>query len=297
MYRGLEKRKLGNTGNGVTFIGFGALEIGRDWGLGDDAERSRPDEPSACIVLNGILDLGINLIDTARAYHKSEERIGKCISNRRAEYFLASKCGEHSDEPGTYYDFSYKAVKDSIDYSLKMLKTDCIDLMQVHFGPNPQKVLDDGETVAAMKDAQREGKIRFLGASAGGDIARQCIESGDFDVMQMEYNLINRSDEKLIELCGQKGIGVLVRGGLAAGRLTSRVIPHLSEDISDKQEIMRLLALVDNDGDKLAAMALAFLYSNPNISSVILGSKNLDHIRRNFDLLEQGIDQNLLARL
>jgi aryl-alcohol dehydrogenase-like predicted oxidoreductase len=60
---------------------------------------------------------------------------------------------------------------------------------------------------------------------------------------------------------------------------------------------MRLLALVDNDADKLAAMALAFLYSNPNISSVILGSKNLDHVRRNFDLLEQGIDQNLLARL
>ena len=101
--------------------------------------------------------------------------------------------------------------------------------MQIHFGPDPRKVLDDGETVAAMKDARAEGKIRFLGASTGGEIALRCIASGDFDVLQLEYSLTNRSDERIVRLCGERGIGVLVRGGLAYGRLTTRVIPHLAE--------------------------------------------------------------------
>ena len=99
------------------------------------------------------------------------------------------------------------------------LGTDVIDLMQIHFGPDPRIVVDDGETVAAMKDARAEGKIRFLGASTGGEIALRCIASGDFDVLQLEYSLTNRSDEGVIRLCGAQGIGVLVRGGLAYGRL------------------------------------------------------------------------------
>ena len=166
MYTGLEKRMLGKTGAKVTFIGFGALEIGRDWGLGDSAEKKRPEEEDAGKVLNAVLDLGINMVDTARAYFKSEERIGKYISQRRREYFLATKCGEHSTEPTNYYDFSYKAVKDSIDLSLQLLNTKYVDLIQIHFGPDPQKVLDSGETVKAMKDAKAEGKTRFIGASS-----------------------------------------------------------------------------------------------------------------------------------
>jgi aryl-alcohol dehydrogenase-like predicted oxidoreductase len=101
----IQQRPLGETGRQVTFIGFGGLEIGRDWGLGDDASRQRPDDVQAGAVLNAALDAGINLIDTASAYHRSEERIGQSIAHRRGEYFLATKCGEHNDEPGTFYDF------------------------------------------------------------------------------------------------------------------------------------------------------------------------------------------------
>ena len=222
MGRGLEKRPLGRTGLESTFVGFGALEIGRDWGLGDTGERQRPDDAEAGRVLNSVLDLGVNLIDSAAAYHRSEERIGTHLSGRRSEYVLATKCGEHNREPDTCYDFSYGAIRRSIDESLRKLRTDVIDLMQIHFGPDPRKVLDDGETVAAMKDARAEGKIRFLGASTGGEIALRCIASGDFDVLQLEYSLTNRGDEGIVRLCGERGIGVLVRGGLAYGRLTAR---------------------------------------------------------------------------
>lgn len=92
-------------------------------------------------------DLGINVLDTASAYLLSEERIGNAVADRRSEYFLASKCGEYSnyEEQTTGYDFSYGAVSASIDNSLKLLQTDVIDLMQIHFGPDQQKVIDDGE--------------------------------------------------------------------------------------------------------------------------------------------------------
>lgn len=287
MKKGLTPRPLGNTGEQVTFIGFGALEIGRNWGLGDAITNQRPDETTAIEVLNGVLDFGINLIDTASAYHQSEARIGNGLRARRAEYFLASKCGEHSSEPDTYYDFSYRAVKKSIDRSLKLLQTDQIDLMQIHFGPDPQQVLDDGETVRAMQDARKEGKIRFLGASASGNIAAQCIDSGDFQVMQLEYSLLNRTDEHLVKLCREKGIGVLIRGGLARGMLTAKALKYLKTfPEKEQQKVSALLELVGKDGDRLMGLALHFLFENPGVSSVLVGSKNLAHLRDNFKMLE-----------
>jgi len=294
---GLEKRNLGKTDYRATFLGFGALEIGRGWGLGQGSEVERPSEEVAGQVLNAVLDLGISLIDTASAYHASERRIGMFIAHRRQEYILASKCGEHSREPHTYYDFGYQAIVDSIDRSLDLLKTDCIDLMQIHFGPDPGKVLDDGETVAAMKDAQKEGKIVLLGASTGGGIARRCIESGDFDVLQLGYSLLSRGDEALVNLCAERGIGVLIRGGLGAGRLTPRVIPHLDRlDSNTRTKITALLDLLDGDADKLVALALRFLYRNPNVTSVLAGSKNAAHVRKNLEMLELDIDESLIEQ-
>lgn len=294
--KGLEKRRIPRMGTDVTFIGFGALEIGRDWGLGDADEKRRPDEEAAGEVLRAVLDLGINLIDTASAYHRSEERIGRTIAGRRGEYVLASKCGEHSDEPRTFYDFSYAGISASIDRSLRLLQTDVIDLMQIHFGPDPEGVLDRGETVAAMKDAQRAGKVRFLGASIDGALATRCIESGDFDVMQLGYSLVAQSNTENIRLARSKGIGVLIRSGLAAGALTSRVIPHLNDEVRHIDKVRKLLALVGGDGDALTSLALNFLYENDGISSVLVGSKRVAHVKANLDLLERPVDPEVMAQ-
>ena len=277
----MEKRILGRTGLQVGFIGFGALEIGRDWGLGPDKVKQRPSEQDTKNILNTALDLGINLIDTASAYHLSEERIGKFIANRRNEYFLASKCGEHNDEPGTYYDFSYKAVKESIDKSLNLLKTDVIDIMQIHFGPHPEMVLKDGETLAAMQDSQREGKIRFLGASPPFSVLNSCIETDVFDVLQINYSLLNRESEELIKKAADKNIGILIRGGLAAGYLTKKV-KNVSPDYNPGKidKVNNLLELLDNNYDLLPVAALQFLNNNKNISSVLVGTKNIRYLEK-----------------
>lgn len=288
----LERRALGKTGLEVTIIGFGALEIGRDWGIGNEDERKRPSEEDAIRVLHGVLDEGINLIDTARAYHRSEERIGKALAERRREFILASKCGEHSQEPDTYYDFTYEAVRDSIDLSLRLLQTDYIDLMQIHFGPDPARVLATGETLRAMREAQEAGKIGFLGASPPLEIIDACIESGDFDVIQVDYNLLDRSAEPLIEKAAERGIGVLVRSGFARGALTPKILqtndPHL------RAAVEPLLNLVDGDASRLPALALAFLQSNPAVSSILVGSKRLENIKANIQALHAGLDPGLL---
>ena len=284
--KALEKRFIPKMNEHVTFVGFGALEIGRDWGLGTEETLLRPEDGEAEEVLQTVLDVGINLIDTASAYHRSEERIGRFLHDRRQEYLLASKCGEHSREPNTYYDYSYAGIAGSIDRSLSLLRTDVIDIMQIHFGPEPEEVLARGETVGAMKDARQAGKVRFLGASIDGAMASRCIESGEFDVMQMSYNLLHQENGANIERAANLGMGVFIRTGLGNGLLTSRVMPMLGT-VEDGPTIRLLLELVDNDPSALSSLALRFLYANPHISSVLLGTKKAEHVKDNLQLLER----------
>ena len=295
MNRALQKRYIPKMDTEVTFLGFGALEIGRNWGLGDDKER--PAEEVAGQVLNTVLDAGINLIDSASAYHRSEERIGKYVSSRRSEYVLATKCGEHSSEPSTYYDFSYDAITESIDRSLKLLNTDVIDLIQIHFGPDSEGVLNRGETVRAMKDARAAGKVRYLGASIDGELAKRCILSGDFDVMQMGYNLFYQANAENIRLCMERGMGVLIRSGLGNGLLTSRVASNLDRlGEQDRAKAEKLLKLVEGDTELLTALGLHFLYENDGISSVIVGTKKPANVLKNVELLSRDLPEGLLEK-
>lgn len=138
-----------------------------------------------------------------------------------------------------------------------------------------------------MLDARAAGKIRFLGASCEGDIARQCIESGHFDVMQMNYSLLDMSNATNIELCREKGIGVFVKTGLGRGKLTPKVLTELdSLQGEEKRKISALLSLCKNDGDTLMALAIQFLHSTAGISSVLLGSKSLQ-VRRDVHTIMQ----------
>ena len=295
--RALEKRKIADTNEYVTFIGLGALEIGRDWGLGDENERKKPPLEEVGRFLNAILDLGINLIDTARAYHRSEERIGMFISHRRKEFFLASKCGEHSKEPDTYYDFSYNAIKKSIDLSLKLLKTDYIDLMQIHFGPDAEKVLKNGEVIEAILDAQKEGKIKYLGASCWGNIAEKCISMGIFKVMQLSYNLLYQQERKTIKKCYEKNISVFVKSPLAYGKLSPKGVKYLNSiGKKHREKIKKLLQLVDNDPIKLMGLNLNFLYKTKGITSVLIGTKNIIHFKEALNSLETDFSKNILEK-
>ena len=291
----LERRRLCAGGPLVTVLGFGALEIGRNWGIGDAGARERPESEQAAAVLHAVLDAGVNLIDTASAYHQSEARIGQALAGRRREYVLASKCGEHNREPGTYYDFSYEAIRASIDRSLELLQTDIIDLMQIHFGPDPEGVLDAGETVRAMREAQQAGKIRYLGASAPNRLAERCVRSGDFQVLQLDYNLLHRGAEPAIALAAEQGIGVVLRGPLAGGWLTPRARHGFAARPEMREHLQPYIDLVGGDLDRLPALAMAFARRNPGVCSMLVGSKSLTHLRANVEAFTAGLPAEIVS--
>src|SRR5579875_2744386 len=297
----IEPRALGRTGETVSFIGLGALEIGRDWGLGGEADRRRCDEPTAIAVVNRALELGITCIDTARAYHRSEERIGLALEGKRHGVFLATKCGEHSNEPDTYYDFSREGIRRSIDESLSLLRTEKIDLLQIHWGPAQHEPQLWAETVPEMQAARDAGKVRFIGASCPTNKIGQGVGAGVFDVLQVSYHLLSREAEPGIEQAAAAGLGILVRDGLGAGRLTPRVRLALDGDPAVAARVRPLLDLLGaaEIGDeaaaaKLPALALAFLRRNPAVGSVLVGTKSPVHLAEDVDALAETIDPGLV---
>jgi aryl-alcohol dehydrogenase-like predicted oxidoreductase len=167
-------------------------------------------------------------------------------------------------------------------------------VLQIHFGPEPAKVLDDGETLRAMKDAREAGKVRFLGASPGNDLLERCIECGEFDVLQVGYSLLERGAHELITKAGDRGIGIVIRSGLGGGWLTARALTV--PPAQRPAQVNRLLALVNGDGERLHMLALAFLRAHPAISSILVGTKNLDHLRRNIERFRSPDDLELLQR-
>jgi aryl-alcohol dehydrogenase-like predicted oxidoreductase len=297
----IEGRRLGAHGPTVSFLGFGSLEIGRDWGLGGAEARRRCDEPTAVAVVHKALQLGVTCFDTARAYHRSEERLGLALEGRRQDVFLATKCGEHSDEPDTFYDFHRPAIRRSIDQSLHALRTDRVDLLQIHWGPPEHEEALWAETVPEMQAARDTGKTRLLGASCPTGMIGRCLESKAFDVLQVSYNLLDRGAERGVEAAAAAGVGILVRDGLGAGRLSPRVLSVLGQDEALAGRVRPLLDLLGADqhgldaaAARLPALALAFLRRNPAVGSVLVGTKSVAHLEEDVAALAEIIDPGLV---
>ena len=210
-------RPLGQTGTDVAILGYGAMELrGQPRGPAIDDEQ-------AGVLLNAVLDGGINLIDTSIDYGRSEELIGRYLGHRRDEYFLASKCGcllgdpPPGATPPFPHDFRPENIRAGIEQSLRRLGTDRLDLLQVHISPSREQMEADGtvETMLALRD---EGKVRFIGMSGTLPHLPDHIAMGVFDVFQIPYSAVQREHEDLITAAAGAGAGTLIRGGAAARR-------------------------------------------------------------------------------
>jgi aryl-alcohol dehydrogenase-like predicted oxidoreductase len=221
------------------------------------------------------------LVDSARAYVLSEERIGKALASgrlRREEIVLATKAGEQFDEVGgSVYDYSYEAILKSVEQSLELLQTDWVDLLQIHSAP--LEVVRSGEAMRALKQAQREGKCRFVGASFDDERAcLEAIESGNYDTIQINYNLLERrSADRMIASATKADVGVLVKQPLAMGLLTSK---HKQASQAEQDRVAPYLFL-EGEGQSLAQAALRFVLSNPDVHCALVGSKRLEHLEAN----------------
>lgn len=190
--KNLRKVDFGKTGMQVTAMSFGALPMGRC------------SMQEADIMLNAVLDSGINFMDTARLYNDCEDKIGLFISKRRSEYYLATKTLARSAE-GMYAD---------ILTSLEKMRTDYIDLYQMHNPKNMQELeiaMGSGGALEALKQAKSEGKIRHIGITGHNvDVLKTAIASGEFASVQVPYNFVEQQAEKeLLPLARSLGMGIL----------------------------------------------------------------------------------------
>jgi aryl-alcohol dehydrogenase-like predicted oxidoreductase len=288
----IQTRQLGRTKADVSILGYGAMELR---GLPRGPEIN---DEQASRVLNALLDGGITLIDTSPDYGRSEELIGHYVSHRRAEYFLASKCGCPLDPPADTppphpHDYSPANVRANVEGSLRRLRTDYLDLVQVHMSPSVATMAAD-QTVETLTDLQREGKLRFIGMSGILPNLPEHIAMGVFDVFQIPYSAVQRDHEELITAAAEAGAGTLIRGGAARGAPSEeknwRVSP-LTQNPGVGQrnwETGEIDELVSEAGMSKMEFTLRFTLSHPGLSTTIVGTSNPDHLASNIAVAEKG---------
>lgn len=292
----VKMRPLGETGLMVSEIGFGALEIGRDWAPDVNANSAHPDEAEAGRVLNAVLDLSLNFIDTAPAYWSSEEFIGKAIAHRRSEYILATKVGEHCDRNGSVYDYSYDATLRFVDESLRRLRTDYIDLLQIHSAS--LEVLDRGETLEAMRAAQAAGKVRHIGMTGGVNECVRALEMGGYDTVQFPYNLLNVSaEDRLLDLVREKNAGAIIMRGLAGGKLSRKYTNlenvELRDAVAEFEEIALKAVAAE---DPLVHLSIGYLLARQEVSSVIVGTRRVEAVEQNLGVARVPVAEAVLVQ-
>ena len=283
----MKYRKLGRTGLDVSVLGFGALEIGRNWPYWrqEKDDFSRPSETDAIKVIHSALDQGINFFDTAPAYFQSEEILGKAFKGVRKDVVIATKCGEWFDGKNSVYNYSFAETKKFIENSLRLLQTDYIDLLQIHSAN--VDIIRAGETLAAMKEVQKEGKVRFIGLSTDfEDAALMAIESKEYDSIQISYNALNLLMTKnVFPLAQRDNVGVIIKDGMARGMLS----PKYSDvtDAKQKEQIEKLINIAKHNNVTLSELAIMYVASSPVVSSVIIGTKKLHHLNSNVAAIQR----------
>jgi aryl-alcohol dehydrogenase-like predicted oxidoreductase len=279
----IPKRRLGRTGLEVTVLGYGAMEI-----RGPRIWKGRPvTEEQAETILNAVLDAGINFIDTSNDYGRSEEFIGKFISHRRKEFFLATKCGcrvvrkdEETDE--TPHVWTRDNLLHNIEESLVRLKTDYVDLLQLH-NPSVEQT-QEGDLVKVLQEIRESGRTRFIGCSSTLPHLDTYIHWGVFDVFQIPYSALERRHETAIMRAAEAGAGVIVRGGVARGE------PGVGQGDRtrwQKWEDARLDELL-SPGETRSQWLLRFTLNHTGMSTNIVGTLNPDHLRENVQAVLQG---------
>ena len=208
----LQKVVLGRTGLEVTKLGFGALEM-RD--VVENGGRL-PSEEHAGAVLNAVLDAGINFIDTAPGYGRSEEFIDRFISDRRDEYYIETKCGRpQTGVPHAQSEWSREAILRSVGQSLERLKMDYVDVLLLH-GPTVEDV-ETHDCVATLEEVRASGKARFIGVSAVRPHIDTFVSWGTFDAFQIVYSALEPEHEATITAAEAAGAGTVIRGGAVKG--------------------------------------------------------------------------------
>jgi len=306
-------RKLGRTGLKVSKLCLGAMTFGNaEWGC---------DEETSKRIVDRFLDAGGNFIDTADVYSTgvSEQILGRALGARRSSVVIATKVAGPMGSGPNEVGLSRSHILAGVDASLRRLGTDYIDLYQVHFY-DPTTPLD--ETMSALDDCVRSGKVRYLGCSnysawqvmKANALARERA-AARFDALQPEYSLACRHIEREhLPLCREEGIGVIPWSPLAGGLLTGKVrrgapppagsrlaTSPLSKARLESETNLdiaeRVIEVAERIGRSPSQVALAWVNQQPGVTSPIFGARTLEQLEDNLASAELRLDDEALKRL
>ena len=295
--RSLKYRRLGRTELLVSEIALGTVELGMEYGIPADGVSAVPSAKDAGQILNKALDLGINYIDTARAYGSSEAVIGQTLKGRRSEFILASKV-QCQANPASRNEPLRDAITSSVQESLAALQTDVIDVMQIHSAP--VDVIQSGEVVGILQDLQAAGCIRFIGVTVyGEEAAIEATRVGTFDCIQLAYNILDRTPELRVFPAAQAGdIGIIARSVLLKGALSYRY-RYLPETLDDlKSAVERAAAAARNGSMSLPELAFRFVLGQPLVSSALVGTASVEELESAVSFSARGtLPEDVLAEI
>jgi aryl-alcohol dehydrogenase-like predicted oxidoreductase len=268
----MQTRAYGTTGLTVSVLGFGAGQIG----------ESQTDEGTVERLLHEVVDLGVTLIDTARGYGLSEERIGRYLSSVRHRLVLSTKGGYGVEGVP---DWTGDVITRGVEDALRRLRTDYIDIFHLH--SCPRDVLERGEVVVALERAVAAGKVRVAAYSGENDALAWAASCPVFHGLQCSVNLADQAalDAPLPEAVA-RGVGVIGKRPLANAAWQFESRPHgaYAERYWDRLQVMSL----DRAGLSWPQFALRFSAFAPGVTSVIVGTKHIDHLRANAAIVSEG---------
>lgn len=283
----MERKRLGKTDLEVGRLGIGLSEVGFNLELAD-VEQARS-------VVNKALDGGVNFLDTAACYNISEELIGLVASDRRDEFVLATKAG-HFLPRGEGEDWTYELIIDSIDRSLVRMKTNYVDLVQLH--SCTVEVLERGDVIRALQDAHAAGKTRYIGYSGDNENAKWAVTSGLFDTLQTSFNLVDQSartnlfadvEERDMGLIIKRPIGNAVWGAAADPKPYNHIPEYTSEYYKRAEQMQSDGPLIDAPGDRIK-LALGFTYAHEEVDVTIVGTQRPHHMESNLAMVNDSVD-------
>jgi len=303
-------KNLGKTGVKVSELCLGTMIFG-----------GRVDESSSIRIIKRAIDLGVNFIDTANNYEfgRSEEIVGKAIEGMRDEVVLATKVEAVTGPGPNDFGLSRKNIMCAVESSLKRLRTDYIDLYQVHH-VDPSTPLK--ETLAALDDLVRAGKVRYIGCSNfPAWYLEKALRVSEVDgleafvTVQPRYNIVDREIEReLVPLCIEEGIGVIPYSPLAGGFLTGKYQfgkppPEGSQGGGSPDWVSRrftprnqailgeLERIVGETGLTMGQICLAWLMANPVVTAPIVGASSVEQLEMNLDAVNHTVSVDVLRRI
>lgn len=281
---GLERRRFGQTDMNVTILGFGGAEIGYE-----KTEQATVDK-----LLNAALDAGLNVVDTAECYIDSEIQIGTAIGHRRKEFFLFTKCGHATDVTGAGQEWTKAGVLKSVERSLKRLKTETIDLVQLHSCSLDE--LKKGECIEGLEQAKKEGKTRYIGYSGDSQAARHAVECGRFDALQTSVNICDQECIELtLPLAQARRMGVIAKRPIANAVWRYDTEPRNGYHVGYWKRLQELAypfatgeARSAQTADGAAGIALRFTAMQPGVHVLIVGTTKPERWKQNAELMKAG---------